>query len=198
MLSSRNLAQLSQLLLSQKLSRISYSPSVVGVLCPWPGGNDFCISDASWPVCWQDIHPKDQVLEKQAVSAQTLCTKPCIPHSDTHHGSTPRPATHHSCQQLIQYRAKAPPVTGFGQLSDPTHLCRKNTHPCLTQEAPSILLTLSDTIRSVMLSPQAQPTQRHPRSKVPFLPGALYRRSTASLQHCGSTSDHWPKYVSRM
>lgn len=34
-------------------------------------------------------------------------------------------ASYHSCQQLIQERAKAPAVSCFGGLHDPPHFCRK-------------------------------------------------------------------------
>lgn len=46
--------------------------------------------------------------------------------------------------------------------------------------------------------PKLHQSQASVSPEIPPTSGALYRRSMASQQHWGSTSDHWPKYVSRM
>lgn len=56
------------------------------------------------------------------MAGSSCATVPPSPPPSLHSSS----ASYHSCQQLIQERAKAPAVSCFGGLHDPPHFCRKS------------------------------------------------------------------------
>lgn len=131
---------------------------------------------------WQDLNPRAQTPRAHGQALEIMCLKqPCTAlrcqqdkaPSKPLHGrqplhysvtfSSPTPwysssASYHSCQQLIQERAKAPAVSCFGGLHDPSHFCRKSqrgiraggrehhqpyhaVHISLPAEAPSPLVS---------------------------------------------------------
>lgn len=124
--------------------------------------------------------PRTEVLAGQGTlptlhSRQPLnLLLPCPP-------CTASSASYHSCQQLIQERAKAPAVSCFGGLHDPPHFCRKRQRGVRAGSSHTVLGT-SHCLQKPPHANWCHWAERRRSQGTHPLPGALYSSSRAWLQ----------------